>query len=223
MTAVENCVEPNRARAIVERVDHLVYGTPDLQVGIDRIEQLVGVRATPGGQHPGGGTRNALIALGPAMYLEIIGPDPEQPAPAEPRTFGIDDVSAPRLVAWAAKGTNLETLVENARLEEVPLGVVSEGTRRTPAGGLLVWRYTSPRVILADGLVPFFIDWGATTHPARSAAQGARLVAVRAEHPDPSRARGMLATLGLDLAVAPGPRPALIATIDGPRGRVELR
>jgi hypothetical protein len=42
-------------------------------------------------------------------------------------------------------------------------------------------------------------------------------------HPEPSRVRGMLAQLGLDLAVAPGPRPALIATIDGPRGRVELR
>ena len=60
-------------------------------------------RATPGGQHPGLGTRNALIALGPSMYLEIVGPDPEQPKPLEPRWFCINDLAAPRLVAWAAK------------------------------------------------------------------------------------------------------------------------
>jgi hypothetical protein len=77
--------------------------------------------------------------------------------------------------------------------------------------------------VVADGVVPFFIDWGTTAHPAGDAAQGARLVDFRAEHPDPPGVRGMLAKLGLDLAVAPGPRPALIATIDGPRGRVELR
>src|SRR5207302_7776546 len=85
---------------VLTRVDHLVYATPDLQLGIDTAEKLFGVRATPGGQHPGQGTRNALIALGPASYLEIIGTDPEQPKPAGPRRFGIDDLKAPHLLTW---------------------------------------------------------------------------------------------------------------------------
>jgi hypothetical protein len=76
---------------------------------------------------------------------------------------------------------------------------------------------------LADGLVPFFIDWGRSPHPAQTAAPGASLVALRAEHPDAQSVQRLLLALGLDLPVQSGPRPALVATIDSPRGRVELR
>src|SRR5215471_1399437 len=93
---------------VLAQVDHLVYTVPDLKAGIDAAEQLFGVRATPGGQHPGLGTRNALIALGPASYLEIIGPDPEQPRPAGGRRFGIDELRAPHLLTWVAKGKSLD-------------------------------------------------------------------------------------------------------------------
>ena len=88
-----------------------MYATPDLQLGIDAIEKQLGVKATPGGQHPGLGTRNALVALGPTSYLEIIGPDPDQPKPAGPRRFGIDDLKAPRIVRWVVKSSELEAVV----------------------------------------------------------------------------------------------------------------
>src|SRR5262249_11322359 len=65
------------AGSVVSRVDHLAYATPDLEKGVAEIERLLGVRATPGGQHPGRGTRNALVSLGPTSYLEIVGPDPD--------------------------------------------------------------------------------------------------------------------------------------------------
>lgn len=207
----------------LDRVDHLVYAAPDLAAGIARVEQLLGVRATPGGQHPGRGTRNALIALGPHTYLEIIGPDPEQPAPKSPRPFGIDQLTAPRLVTWSAKEQDLAGLSSRAAEKSVRLGALASGSRRRPDGVLLAWNYTDPRTVIADGVVPFFIDWGKTPHPAASAVQGGTLVELTAEHPDPARVTAALNAVGLNLVVKKGSAPSLSAIIDTPRGRVELR
>ena len=207
----------------VSRVDHLVYATPDLKLGVDTLQKLLGIPATPGGRHPGRGTRNALIALGPSTYLEIIGPDPEQPNPADPRSFGIDDRKVPRLATWAAKGQDLDRLVADAARRGVNLGPVGSGSRTRPDGVLLSWKLTSPSTVLGDGLVPFFIDWGTTPHPAQTAAAGATLVGLKAEHPDAQRIERLLRQLDLDLAVTAAPAPALIATVDSPNGRVELR
>jgi hypothetical protein len=220
---VQSRAQSPETTVLLRRIDHLVYATPDLAAGIQRIEAMLGIRATPGGQHPGEGTRNALVALGPASYLEIIARDPEQPEPGTPRKFGIDNLRAPRLVTWAAKGNDLGPMVVEARRRGVMLGDVIPGSRRTPSGALLSWHITSQRTVIADGLVPFFIDWGQTPHPAATAATGATLIALRAEHPDPERVRKILDELGFDLPVTRGATPALIATIAGPHGRVELR
>jgi hypothetical protein len=209
--------------ALLTRVDHLVYATPDLQLGIDAIEKQLGVKATAGGQHPGLGTRNALVALGPTSYLEIIGPDPEQPKPSGPRRFGIDELTAPRIVRWVVKSGDLAAIAAQAAKAGVTLGPIASGSRRRPDGVVLAWRYTDPAVVVADGLVPFFIDWGSSPHPALTAARGARLVQVRAEHPDAARVQRMLDQLGLELRVSQAAAPAIIATIDSPRGRMELR
>lgn len=208
---------------LISRVDHLVYASPDLNRGIDEIEKLLGVRATAGGQHPGLGTRNALVALGPTTYLEIIAPDPEQPPPKEPRPFGLDGLKESRLVAWFVSGRDLERLRHEAVSKGVPLGEVKSGNRRRPDGVQLSWQFTDPWALVADGIVPLFIDWGDSPHPARTAVKGATLVSLRAEHPDVQGVRRMLRHLGLDLSVKRVQRPALIAVIQGLRGRVELR
>ena len=208
---------------LLTRLDHLVYATPDLQLGIDAIERQLGVKATAGGQHPGLGTRNALIALGATSYLEIIGPDPEQPKPSGPRRFGIDDLQAPKIVRWVVKSNDLDGISSRAAKGNVKLGALASGSRKRPDGVLLAWRYTDPAVVVAEGLIPFFIDWGTSPHPALTAARGATLVQLRAEHPDAPRVRPMLGQLGLALPVSQASAPAIIATIDSPRGRVELR
>src|SRR4029453_16188707 len=123
-----------RSGDVLARVDHLAYATPDLERGVAEIEKLLGVRATPGGQHPGRGTRNALIALGPTSYLEIIGPDPQQPQPKQPRPFGIDKLKRAGLVAWFVKANDLSRSRDEAVRLGVPYGEVMSGSRRRPDG-----------------------------------------------------------------------------------------
>jgi len=203
-------------------IDHLVYATPDLDIGIEKIEQLFGVRATLGGQHLGAGTRNALVALGPGTYLEIVGPDREQAEPEQPRWFRIDEIDAPRLVTWAARVDAIEQLSSEVRRLGIDVGDVVAGSRRRGDGVLLAWRYTNPRTIIGDGIIPFLIDWGMTPHPSESTAQGGSLITLRAEHPQPEPIRDVAKRLGLSLQIDRGSQPALVATIASPRGEVEL-
>lgn len=208
---------------VLRRLDHLVYAVPDLDGAVADLEQRLGVRATPGGQHPGRGTRNALIALGPESYLEILAPDPTQAAPAGGRWFGVDPNTPARLAGWAAKGVDLSRVAAAAASRGVPLGPVVAGARQRPDGVTLQWTLTDPGLSAGVSLVPFFIDWTGSPHPAATAARGPALESLRAEHPRPDLAHEPLAALGLDLPVDQGPRPALVATLRTASGVVELR
>ena len=210
-------------RAVLPQVDHVVYATRDLEMSITKLEEILGVRASFGGKHPGGGTQNALIALGPGMYLEIMAPDPDQPDPPRGRPFGIDALREPHVVAWLAKGKDLPTLVARARVQGVALGDLREGSRRRPDGAQLSWQFTDPWVSVGDGVVPIFIDWGASPHPSEVAPQGALLLGLRAEHPQPDKVKVILDTLGVRLHVEKGAHPALIMSIQTTHGVVELR
>jgi Glyoxalase-like domain len=212
---------PSAAR--LPPVDHLVWGGPNLEQEIERLEAWTGVRALLGGRHPGEGTRNALLRLGPIMYLELIGPDLTQAKPRRPRWLGLDTITGPRLITWAAKSSDLEQQAAAARAAGVALGEVRSGRRELSNGQVLSWRLTYPDVRAGDGLVPFLIDWGDSPHPSLTAPGGIQLVEVHAEHPDPAGIVESLRCLGLELRVLPGRTPALVTTLDTPRGSVELR
>lgn len=204
-------------------LDHLVYAAPDLAAGVDRISAVLGVVAVPGGQHRGRGTRNALVRIGPRSYLEIVGPDPDQTPPDGPRWFGLDELTEPRLVGWAAASTDVAGAGARARREGLLLGDVGVG-RRTRADGVeLQWRFTDPTVVVAGGLVPFLIDWGTSPHPALAAPQGATILDLRAEHPDPLLVERYLRVIGVEMQVTQAAAPALVARFRTPSGEVELR
>ncbi len=175
-------------------LDHLVYATPHLG---DTVAALAaaGLATVPGGAHVGLGTRNHLAALGGTAYLEVIGPDPEQPDPSGPRPFGIDGLTAPALVAWCARPSrSLEDVCAAAGAAGHDPGPIGEMSRRRPDGVLLAWRLTLPTAV--PGVVPFLIDWLDSPHPTGSLPSGPVLERFELRHPDPARLRAVLDALG---------------------------
>jgi catechol 2,3-dioxygenase-like lactoylglutathione lyase family enzyme len=190
-------------------LDHLVYATPDLEETVRQVAKLTGVRPVEGGPHPGLGTRNHLLGLGELRYLEIIGPDPEQPEPDRPRPFGIDELAEPRLTAWAVRAADIEARVARSRTLGYDPGPIEPLSRRTPDGDVLRWRLTFPY----EPVVPFLIDWGRTPHPARHLPV-VPLTAFRGSHPEPARVRSRLDALGVEFDVRQGDA-GLVAILGG--------
>ncbi|XVQ06326.1 VOC family protein [Spirillospora sp. CA-255316] len=191
-------------------LDHLVYATPDLAAAVDQVAELVGVRPVEGGPHVGLGTRNFLLGLGGRSYLEIVGPDPDQPDPAGPRPFGVDALAAPALVAWAVATNDIDSAVARARDAGIDLDGAYPMSRRRPDGTLLSWRLTPP----LPGVRPFLIDWGDAPHPA-DALPVVPLRSFDITHPDPDTLRAELAVLGITPEVRKGERAGLTARLDG--------
>jgi hypothetical protein len=201
-------------------IDHIIHADLDLNAAVADIERRFGVRAGGGGKHLGQGTHNRLLALGPRTYLEIVAPDPEQPEPAAPRPYGVDGITGGGLVGWALACEDIQATVAQARARGFDPGDVVEGQRVGPTGTLR-WRVTSNA--MTAGLIPFLISWGDAQHPASAAPRGLRMDSLQIEHPDPTSIQGALSALGVDVPVVPAPVAALVARVDGPRGRGELR
>jgi hypothetical protein len=207
---------------VPNHLDHLVLAGPDLEETVAWFTGLTGVVPAPGGSHVGLGTANRLVGLGSSAYLELIGPDPDQPPPATPRPFGVDGLRAPRIVTWAMRTTDLDALIGEARAGGYDPGEPLAMSRRTQDGALLEWRLTPPRLDYGEGLVPFLIDWGGTPHPTSRGLPETPLVDVRARHPDPASVRPALAVLRADLHIDIGESVAISAVVRGKDGSVTL-
>ena len=209
-----------------EALDHLLIGAPVLEQGIDWLEEKTGVRAMVGGSHPGLGTWNALVSLGPDQYIEIIAPDPAQPAADTFYVPGLRNFKAPRVTTWAARGKDLA----GGLLSSLSPGLVCEparaGERVRPDGARLAWRLAFPRQRrygVFDGALPFLIEWESLSHhPGRSAPPGLAFRDMRFRHPEPRDLQEALAALGIDAVIAGAAAASIEVELETPRGRVVL-
>jgi hypothetical protein len=207
-------------------IDHLVFASNDLSAASGVIADMLGVAPTPGGSHVGKGTANELLSLGGSTYLEVIGPDPSQPAPDGPRAFGVDDIDEPALVAWCVRPARpLTEIVSAARSAGIELGDVASMSRRRPDGVLLQWQLTFPQLGgRFGGALPFMIDWADSAHPTDTLPPAVDLVRLEVLHPQPELLRTALDIIGIEagVEVLAGERVALRALIATPRGEVTL-
>jgi Glyoxalase-like domain len=201
-------------------LDHILLGSKDLDAGIELVAERTGVRAAFGGVHPGRGTRNALLNLGPLCYLEIIAPDPQQAA--APDLFRLQSLAAPRLIGWAVHPPNIAEQARRLSEAGIAYDGPSAGSRNRPDGRVLHWttlRLRDDR----QGLLPFFIEWGAgSVHPSADAPKGCRLLHFEAATTQPDELARTFTQLGIEIRVVTGDRPQLRAAIVGPHGELSL-
>jgi hypothetical protein len=205
----------------VPSFDHLIYGGPVLVDMVDDLAERLGVTAGGGGRHLGLGTRNALLSLGNGAYLEIAAPDPQQTVERGTLPFDLDQLEHPRIVGWVARCEQIGRTLEQARASGCDFGEPTAGSRQTPEGSFLHWQATGETI--GAGVVPFLIEWGEGRHPSRAAPSGADLLSFHLEHPVPLSVQPWLTALDLNVDVVRAPEPAMVATISGPSGMIELR
>ena len=201
-------------------LDHILLGCNDLDKGIAFVEESTGVRAAFGGVHPGAGTRNALLSLGENRYLEIIAPDPKQPASADSRD--LRKLEDPILVGWAAHPGDIEAFAARLKQEGIAATGPNPGSRKRPDGRVLHWK-TLGLNDDAAGLLPFFIEWsGDSLHPSVDSPQGCGLLTFEAFTPKPDELWRKAAELRLDLPISAARGASLHAVIAGPKGQLDV-
>ncbi len=201
--------------------DHLVIAGPDLQELVELMLDRTGVRSVPGGPHPGLGTTNELIGIGPSTYVELIGPDRAQPSPDDPRPFGIDHLKKPTLVTWAVAVDDIDTATASVAEAGLDPGVAFPMSRVRPDGISLNWKLAIPPSKELGGVMPFLICWDSgTPHPAASLPPTLRVADFSLSHPKPLLIRTAVeAATGSGVEVVDGD-PGLSVVLAGPRGNV---
>lgn len=199
-------------------LDHILLGSHDLDRGIDFVEKHTGIRAAFGGVHPGRGTRNALLSLGEKHYLEIIARDPLQSG--TPDDYGLEKLTEPRLVGWAAHPGDLHAFAIRLRDLGLAFEGPTPGSRKRPDARLLQWKTLRLKED-HSGLLPFFIEWSAgTVHPSADAPAGSKIVHFSLSTPNVAELVRTCSELDLDVPVEQGESPRLRARIAGLDGRV---
>jgi len=195
-------------------IDHLVLAAPSLDVGCQTVEARTGVAPVFGGVHPGAGTHNALLSLGPPTYLEVIARDPAQSDVATTVLVPEDLGDEPRLVAFAVGCDDIDAAVAALRAAGAPgVGDPFGMTRERPDGRVLSWRLAFVADGRVGGATPFLISWDRGGSPAYDAPVGGTFVALRAGDPEPAASSRALEVLGVEVTVEPSPRARLEATI----------
>jgi hypothetical protein len=96
------------------------------------------------------------------------------------------------------------------------------GSRDRPDGTRLKWASLTLKDD-RDGILPFFIEWGADSlHPSVDAPKGCRLKDLWLTAPDPVALRAQATKLQLDVQIRQSDKLQLAATIVGPKGSLPL-
>lgn len=173
-------------------IDHLLIGTPDLELGCQYVYEQWGVEPIIGGAHPGMGTCNALLGLENDIYIEIIAPDPGQSADLP---FGkyLRGLKQTAFMWWVARCDDFDALAGRLQTNGVDVLSRGPGSRRLPDDSELKWELLLPAATEFQAAIPFFIEWKEMAlHPSRTLPVCGALNSIRVNHPSSGKLRQIL-------------------------------
>ena len=204
-------------------IDHVVYCVPDLNEGVEYIENLFGVKPVIGGAHLTKGTKNALLNLGNTCYLEILAIDHDNVDFMGSRWMGIDMIQEPKITRWSLKSNRLQSDSKILSQYSPDLGIIDNGSRKTMDGLLLSWEMILPASTPEVELLPFMTDWSESEmHPTDSLAQRCFLQNIELYHPDPSMYQPVLSDLAIDIDIKKSDLPGIAINVNTPSGPKRL-
>lgn len=194
-------------------LDHLAVAGETLAEAVAHVEEALGVKMGPGGEHAHFGTHNQLIGLADGLYLEAIAANPAAGQLPYPRWFDLDRLEgAPRLGNWICRSDDLEA--ELARLD------VDAGKAIALSRGDLRWRMAVPEtgILPFDNRFPALIQWDVAVTPAEILApSGVALTRLEVAHPEAEALKDAVG-LGESRVVFVTGSSELRATFDTPHG-----
>ena len=138
-------------------VDHLIFAVSPAGLKEDaaRLADALGAEYKDGGFHPRSGTRNHIIPLADARYIEVV-EVLDHPA-AEKAPFGQAVRARSNMgggwLGWAMSVDDMEPFEE--RLERKAV----DGSRQFPDGRRLEWRQIGIKGLIADPQLPYVLQW----------------------------------------------------------------
>lgn len=140
---------------VLRSIDHIVIVARDLAEAVANYERA-GFTVTPGGEHVGGATHNALISLADGTYVELIAfREPDRPQPH--RWWG-RLTRGEGLVDYALLSDDLTGEARRAEASGLRLRGPVDGGRQRPDGIKLIWRSFFFESAPGETALPFVIQ-----------------------------------------------------------------
>ncbi len=228
------------------QIDHLVVMASTLDAGVQWCQDTLGITPGPGGEHEKYGTHNRLFKIAspqfPLAYFEIIAINPAAVIPKRsqvPRWFDMDDkalqkavAEQPRLIHFVTSTDDIKAARHALRTQGIERGQVVHASRKS-GKGTLNWQITvrEDGERLFNGVLPTLIQWGkpdATDplrlHPRNSLPRsGVTLQSLNVHHPSGPKLQAAYDAMGLEsVGIETGPAN-LVATLQTPKGLVQLQ
>jgi hypothetical protein len=136
-------------------IDHVVVLVRDLAAATAGYERL-GFTVTPGGEHAGGATHNALIGFDDGCYFELIAF--KEPDKQQDHRWWARLAAGEGLVDYALRADSAAAASAEARERGLELAAVVDGARTRPDGERIAWRSLTSGRAIGTSPLPFAIE-----------------------------------------------------------------